>query len=170
MSMEVISINLWQTLISLCNLLILFLILKRFLYKPVKKTLEARRAAVDNQYLAAENAEKTALENKASWEQKLKNAQNEADIIINTAATNAKLRSETIIDEANKKASVIINQAAAEADLELKKAEASIKREIIDVSSELSEKILEREIKEEDHRVLIDSFLEKIGEIDESDK
>ncbi len=31
-SLDVISVNLWQILISLCNLLILYLILKQFLY------------------------------------------------------------------------------------------------------------------------------------------
>ena len=39
-SLEVISVNIWHILISLCNLLILFLIVKRFLFKPVKKALE----------------------------------------------------------------------------------------------------------------------------------
>ena len=40
-SLDVISINLWQMLISLCNLVILYAILKKFLYKPVRKALEA---------------------------------------------------------------------------------------------------------------------------------
>lgn len=39
-SLEVFSLNLWQMLISLCNLIILFLILKKFLYKPVRRALE----------------------------------------------------------------------------------------------------------------------------------
>ena len=39
-SLDVISINLWQILISLCNLLILFLILKKFLYKPVRRVMQ----------------------------------------------------------------------------------------------------------------------------------
>ena len=39
-NLDVISINLWQVLISLCNLLLLFLILKKFLYQPVRKLLD----------------------------------------------------------------------------------------------------------------------------------
>ena len=39
-SLEVISLNIWQVLISLCNLLLIFLILKKFLFKPVKKVLK----------------------------------------------------------------------------------------------------------------------------------
>ena len=46
-SLEVISFNLWQMLISLANLVILFWILKRFLFKPVKKVLAQRQAELD---------------------------------------------------------------------------------------------------------------------------
>ena len=42
-NLEVISINFWQMLVSLANLLILFLILKKFLYAPVLKALDQRR-------------------------------------------------------------------------------------------------------------------------------
>ena len=41
-SLDIISINIWQILISLCNLVLLFLILKKFLYKPVHNVLAQR--------------------------------------------------------------------------------------------------------------------------------
>ena len=55
-SLDIISVNLWQILISLANLTILFLLLKKFLYKPVTKMLVARRAEIDSQYSDAQNA------------------------------------------------------------------------------------------------------------------
>ena len=42
-TLDVISVNLWQILISLINLFLLFLILKKFLFKPVKKVLDQRQ-------------------------------------------------------------------------------------------------------------------------------
>ena len=59
-TLDVISVNLWSVLISLVNLFLLYLILKKFLYKPVKKTLEARKAAIDAQYSDAEEAKQAA--------------------------------------------------------------------------------------------------------------
>ena len=41
-TLDVISINLWQILISLANLLLIFLILKKLLWKPVQKVMEIR--------------------------------------------------------------------------------------------------------------------------------
>lgn len=169
-SMEVISINIWQILISLCNLLVLFLILKKFLYKPVKKAMAERKAAVEEQYGAAEKAERSALASKEEWEQKLQNAGEEADTILKTAVANAGRRGDKIVAEAKEKAEGIIRQAEAEAELERKKAEAGIRREIVDVSAQLTEKMLSREIRPEDHRELIDSFIQEIGEDDDANE
>ena len=42
------------------------------------------------------------------------------------------------------------------------KAADEIRHEIADVSTQLTEKLLEREMKPEDHRELIDSFLQEL--------
>ena len=166
-TLDIISINLWQTLISLANLLIIFLILKKFFYKPVNKVLAERRALLDKQYADAQKAEDEARANKAEWEEKMQSAENEAESILKEATVRAERRGEKIVEEAKEKAGVIVRTAEVEAELERKKAREGIKREIVDVSSCLSEKILEREIKQADHKKLIDSFISEIGEGDE---
>lgn len=166
-TLDIISVNLWQIIISLCNLVILFLILKKFLYKPVKSMLAKREEEIRSYYEAAEDAEKRALVHKAEFEEKMKSAQSLAEDIVEKATVHAERRGEKIIDEAREKAEVIVRQAQTEAKLERKNATADIKREIFDVSTFLSEKILEREIKSEDHRNLIDSFISKMGENDD---
>ena len=45
--LDVISVNIWAIIASLANLLLLTWIIKRFLFKPVKKIVDARRAAID---------------------------------------------------------------------------------------------------------------------------
>ena len=57
-----------------------------------------------------------------------------------------------------------MRRAEADAQLEVKKARASIKDEIVDVSTQLAEKMLGREINASDHRELIDSFLDGIDD------
>ncbi len=169
-TLDIISVNLWQILISLANLLIIFLIVKRFLYKPVKNIMAKRRAEIDAQYQAAAEAEKNANESKAEWEKQLSTAREQADGIISTATANADRRSETIITEAKDKAAHIVKKAEEDAVLTKKKAEAEIRREVADISVALAEKMLEREIDADDHRDLIDSVIEKIGDGDDSGK
>ncbi len=163
-SLDVISVNLWQILISLANLTLLFLIIKKFLFKPVNKMLAKRQAAIDEQYAAAESAKNHAEQDEKYWKEKLGTAEAEADAIMQSATEKAKLRSERMLEDAKDKADGIIRQANAEAELELKKAEESIKREIVDVSAALTEKLISREIKIEDHRSIIDSVIETIGD------
>ena len=163
-TLDVISVNIWQILISLINLLLLFLAVKKFLFKPVKKILEKRQNEIDEQYEKAKIAQDEADKSRDMWQEKLSGAKSEADAILQNATLQAKHREETMISEAEEKADAILRVAQNEAELERKKATEGIKREIIEVSSALTEKMLEREINSDDHRVLIDSFIEKIGE------
>jgi len=166
-SLDVISINIWQIVVSLINLVLLFLIVKRFLYKPVKKMLENRQNEVEKRYSDAEKANNEALENKKNYEEKLSAASIEADGIIQSAVDTAKAREKEIVSDAKLKAEGIILKAENDAKLAMLKAEDSIKQEIIDVSTVLAEKMLKREISEQDHKDLIDSFIDNIGDGDE---
>lgn len=166
-TLEIISVNLWDILISLCNLLILYLILKKFLYKPVKKMLAARTAALNAQYEKASETEADALQLKAEWEEKMAGADAKANDILQRATENAQKRGDAIISESEDEAARILRRAEADAEAERRKAEAGIRKEIVDVSAALSEKMLAREINAEDHRVLIDQFLAEIGDGDD---
>lgn len=163
-NLDVISVNLWQILISLANLVLLFLILKKFLFKPVMNILEKRNSEIDESYENASKAEKEAEDSRAAWEDKLSGADAKAAEIVQNAADQAKYRADTIIADAENKAEGIVRMAKTEALLERKKAADGIKREIVEVSSALSEKLLEREINAEDHKKLIDSFIDDIGD------
>ncbi len=168
--LEIISINIWNVLISLCNLAVLYFILKRFLYKPVKKVLNARREQLENSYIEAEGAKAEADMNKQLWEEKLATANEQADEIIDKATKSAQRRSMDIVEAGEAEADRIRAQAASDAELERKKAQSEIKREIVDISVALSEKILEREVNADDHRDLIDKFISEIGEEDAADR
>jgi F-type H+-transporting ATPase subunit b len=163
-TLDVISVNIWQILISLLNLYILYLIVKRFLFKPVKAVLEERRRELDSQYDAAEEERRIALASRRDWEAKMQAADAEADAILQSAAERAKHRGDALMAEAKLRADSIVLLAENEADLERKKAVEGVKREIIEVSGALTEKILGREINAEDHRNLIESCIEKMGD------
>lgn len=163
-SLDVISVNIWQILISLCNLVILFLILKKFLFKPVQKVTQTRRAELDDIYSEAKAAQTRADMNEKEWSEKLAAVKAESDTIIKNANERAARRGEEIVSDAREKADGIVREAQTQADLEHKKAQAQIKKEIADVSSSISEKVLGREISEADHRDLIERAIAEMGE------
>lgn len=161
-SLDIISVNVWQILISLCNLLIMFLLLKKLLFKPVKKMLAERQAAIDEQYDAAAQDKERAAADRAEWEQKMTDARQQADDMVKDATAAADRRGAQIVADAQEKADRIVRQAQAQAELEHQKAQDAVKQEIVDVSALLAEKMLQREIKAADHRTLIDSFIDGI--------
>lgn len=166
-TLDVISVNLWQILVSLFNLVILFLIVKHFLYKPVKNIMAKRQSELEAQYTDARNAVEQADESRRAWETRLAGANEEADSIIQSAAELARNRGEAIVSEAREKADGIVRVAQNEAELERVKAADHIKREIVEVSGAIAEKLLEREVNAGDHKKLIDSFIEGIGDENE---
>ena len=163
-SLDIISINIWHIVISLCNLLILFLMLKKFLYQPVKKVLADRQAAIDSRYDEADKAKSEALQSKAEWEERMAAADEEAAGIISSAVESANRQSSAILGETKEKADRMISRARAEADAERRKAEDDIRDRVADVSAAIAGKLLEREITADDHSDLIDSFISEIGE------
>ena len=90
--------------------------------------------------------------------------------MIRSAQVAAARRGDGIVADARDRADAIVRQAQTEAEREKKKAQATIRREITDVSTALTEKLLQRELTENDHRGLIDSFLKDMGDEHDGNK
>ena len=88
----------------------------------------------------------------------------EAENIVKEAADNAKVRGDKIVEDARNTADGIVRQAQLDAELERKRVNETIKEQIVDVSTALAQKMLEREINADDHKALIDDFISKIGD------
>lgn len=165
--LDVISVNIWSIVISLCNLIILFLIIRHFLFKPVNKVLDERQSAIDTDYSNAKTALDNAKKTEDEWNAKITEADKCADGIIKEATEAADRRGDEIVAEAKKQADSIVDRARNEMELERRKSEEAIKKQIADVSVAVAGKLLSREISEEDHHKIIDSFIDEIGEENE---
>ncbi len=166
-SLDIISVNFWQILASLANLTLIFLIVKKFLFKPVKKMIAERQAAVDAQYAAADDDRAAAAAEKAAWEEKLADADTAAADIIGKATAAADKRGDAIVAAAQEKADSLVRQAESQIALERKKAESEMREEIVTISTALAEKMLEREIRADDHKQLISAFMQEVGDNDD---
>ena len=81
-NLELISVNIPHIIITIINLLILFLLIKKFLFKPVQRILDARKAEVDKIYADAHETQEAADKDKQLYEEKLETAEAEADAIL----------------------------------------------------------------------------------------
>ena len=161
---EVFAIDLWKILFMLINLFLIYLILKRFLYKPVKKMFEMREQEVAETYQKADAAEAEAHQLKDQYEKKLSGAKTEAEEIVRSATRRAQLRSESMIGEAKDTVSNMMVRAEEQIESEKKKAVNEIKDEIADIALMAASNVLEKEMDAGDHKRLIDEFIDKVGD------
>ena len=123
-----------------------------------------RKAKADSQIADAAKLRTEAEAMKAEYEQNLQNARTEANQIVATAQKTATARSEEIVGEARAQAAALKQKAEADIAQERKKAVNEAKDEIGGMAMEIASKVVEREIKEADHKDLIDEFIKNVGE------
>ena len=159
-----ITLDGWTFLAQICNLMIQLLIFKKFLLKPIRQVIADRKAKADSEIADAQKLRTEAEAMKAEYEQNLQNARTEANQIVAAAQKTATARSEEIVGEARAQAAALKQKAEADIAQERKKAVNEVKDEIGGIAMEIASKVVEREIREEDHRDLIDEFIKNVGE------
>lgn len=144
--------------INIINIVILFLVTKKLLYKPVKQYLDTRKEKIAAQFDEAELSKKEADEAKAEYCELIENAQALFDRTVDEAKAEAKKSAERIVSDAKQQAGKIMEEAKLSAEAEHQKMLENAKSDIADVALQISNKIIQREITDADNRRIIDSF------------
>ena len=150
---------------NLLNTLILFLILRHFLFGRVNKVLEERKNHIKEAYDDADKAKESALALEADYTKKLTAAKEESAEIIKNATKKAQSRSDEIIFAAKDEATGIITKANSDIEREKKRAVNQIKDEISDIAIAVATKVVEKEITSADNDRLIEDFIANVGEL-----
>lgn len=159
-----VTIDVWTLIFTWVNLLIIFLLMKKFLFKPVRNIIEKREQEINTSIDDANRLKADAEKMKEEYEKNIENAKDEAESIVKTATRNASLREEEILKEAHEKASEILKRADKQIEDNKKNALLEIKNEISGMATSIASKIIEKDINEEDHVKLIDEFINNMGE------
>ncbi|MFI3227355.1 MAG: F0F1 ATP synthase subunit B [Clostridia bacterium] len=160
----IISLNLWYIIVAIANVLILYAILKKLLFKRVKDVIDSRENEVSSLFSEAETAKSQAEALKAEYEQNISQAKDKAAEIIKDATVTATKRSDAIIEQANAETVAIKEKAEQAIELERKKAVNELRSDISELVTLAASKVIEREINADDHARLIADFVEKVGE------
>ncbi|MBE6889434.1 MAG: F0F1 ATP synthase subunit B [Ruminococcaceae bacterium] len=161
--LALVSIDLGTIVFTLINTLIIFLIFRIFLYKPVCKILDQRKELAAKEIADAQAAKEAAEKTEQEYLAKLADAKAEAAEIMKQATARAQAREEEIISEANKNASEIRAKAEEAIERDKKRAMNEIKDEISDIVILAASKVVEKEISAKDNEALISEFLVNVG-------
>ena len=161
---QFISIAPWTIIFQILNLLLLMVLFKKYLFKPVTEILEKRQAEIEGHYQEAQQAETDAKAMKADYESKMAGARQEADRVIKTATESANAMSASIVEDARTQADQLKRRAQTEIDLERRRAFENMKGELSGIALDIASQVIEREVNEKDHEAFINEFIKNVGE------
>ena len=155
-----LDINLLYTVV---NILVMYALLRKFLFKPVQDVLDKRQKMVDDELANAQDAKTKAETALAAANDKLHNVDVEAAARREESAQQAEKQKEQLLAEAQRQADAIVaeGKAAAEAERQHKLREADAQTTAL--ARAMCEKLLSRNLTEQDDSRLLDDLLEKAG-------
>ena len=151
----------WTLVMVLATFLILYLIVKKFFFEKIHDFMQAREQKVKDQFDSAEAAEQLAKEHLAEYEDKLEGVEIERRGVLKDARALAEQRAEQIIKEAQARAEEIVQQAEKEIEHERALFAETMKEQVAMLAIYAAEKIIEKQLDENEHKTLIDGIIEK---------
>jgi len=145
------------------NILILFLLLKIFLFKPVNKIMEERTKKIQDDLDAAKKAKEDAEELKNEYDSTLRSAKDEAHQIIAKAVDKAEEERKAIVQKAENEAHEVYVNTTKTIEADRKRSMQEAQTQIADLAIAAASKILGENVDDEANRKLVDSFLEEEG-------
>lgn len=155
---------LFETVLTAIAVLVLFAALSYILFNPVREMLKKRQQMVQDTKDTANKEKSDAIALKAEYEEKLKNAEAEAEEILRQARKRALKNERDILDEAKEEAARIIANAGVQAELEKKKAMDDLKQEVVSIAAMMAGKAVAASMDEDTQNRLFEDTLKEMGD------
>ncbi|MHC5038109.1 MAG: ATP synthase F0 subunit B [Planctomycetota bacterium] len=133
----------WTLIAQLINVAILVVLLRRFLYQPVRKMLATRRARIQKELEEASASREDAESLRKSYEERLKQAEAEAETIEAAAKDKARLHVEAAEGKAKEAAEGERRKVLEALEGEMREAEQALKGRTVQTALAMAEKLLE---------------------------
>lgn len=147
---------------EIISFLILLAILTRYVYKPFLKLIDERSLQIRNNLAEAEQKRMESEKNYLKMQQDINEAKREVLFLKEETKRHSEELKEKILKEAEEKAGAILVQNRQDIVREIEHSKAELKLLIAQTSVAIASKILEREIKEDDHEALIQEGIKNL--------
>ena len=142
----------------------LLALLWKFAWGPIMHALEEREHNIQKKIDDAEQKNKDAIAKVAEYEEKILAARDETAALIAQGKKDVERIKEEILAEANKEAAKSLERAKKEIELARQGAVEDIRNQVIDLTAELCTKVIQREVKPDDHRRFIEQAIAQVGQ------
>lgn len=143
--------------------LVLLFLLMKFAWKPLLAMLEKREDNIRHALLDAEKARDELANVKEDTEKLLSEARNESQAIVAAGKKNAERMKDEIIEKAQSKSDSILVEVKKQIHIEKERAIADVKAEVVNLSMEIAQKLIKKNLTKEDNLKLINESLNSIN-------
>lgn len=145
------------------SFLLLFILLSRYALPAMNRMLDERRARIQGQLEEAENIRHEAEELRRRYQEQLKDARTTANEIVDQARADAERVREQKIREAEEEAQAVRQRARNDAEAERSRLVQQLRTQVAALSVDLAGRIVHRELDEEQHRTLVDEYIDQLS-------
>lgn len=158
--MLTLNLNLLWTVV---NVIVLFLLLRKFLYKPVMDIIAKRQQQADAVLAEAHSAEAEAKAALDKAEAKLSGADAEAAARLAEGERKAEDEKQRMLAAARTEADKIVSEGKAQAEAERAETLRAADAEAAALAKTMCEKLLARSLSEQDSARMLDELMQKAG-------
>ncbi len=156
------DVSIQQLLTHAVGFLITVFILKKFAWGPLLALLEERRQKIKDEFQNIED-EKTRVDNLAAeYEAKLKDIDTERRAKLVEAVDEGKKIAAKVESDAREKARELDAKSKADLQRDIAKAKVQLKNEMIAITMNAAEKLLDQKLDDQKDKELISGFIENV--------
>jgi len=149
-----------QIITQIIGFLIALFILKKFAWRPLLGILEERRSRIKSEFEKLDQEKNTLKVLSSEYEDKLKDIEGLARQKILEAAKEGQQMANQVKENARKEALEIMSRSREEIQREVEKAKVQLKNDVVNLSLQAAEKIIQEKLDKEKDRKLIRDFIE----------
>jgi F-type H+-transporting ATPase subunit b len=157
--MEALGINAGHLLSQIANLIILLLLLRIVLYKPVLNMLDQRAARIRQGLEDAEAASQQAAQAQAEYDKRIQQALSEAQAILSQAKEDAEHVREQALAKAQREARELLDKNRQSLEMERRKALRAERAQLADLVIAAASKVIGQSLDQQAHHRLVEQFL-----------
>lgn len=139
--------------------LILFFVLKYFLFKPVNEMLTKRREYIESNIRESEEAKAQSLKMKEEYEEQIKGAKTQANDIISEARNYGDELKQRAVKESKEEAKKVYDAGIEALELERQKIMNGVNNDIIDMAIIAAEKVLRKNLSDSVDKDMVKHFV-----------
>ncbi len=157
------SLNAFKVLMVALNLIILYTVLRKLLFKRVTEFMENRTKSIKDSLENADKVKAEADELRLQYENQLKSARDKGDKIIEEARVKAEKESDRIIAAARQESESILAKAMEQIEQERTQMLKEIRGQVAGLALAAASKVIEANMDTEANRALVDRFIDEAG-------